>query len=67
MVLNNYGNIIKQKWEWVSQQYSYVELDEYVVMPNHLHGILIINYSIGTGHDLSLHNIKSLSSLIGVF
>ena len=67
MILNNYGSIIKQKWEWLPQQYPYVELDEYIIMPNHLHGILIINNSIRTGHDLSLHKIKPLSSLIGAF
>ena len=66
MMVNDYGNIIKQQWEWLSKQYDYVELDEYIVMPNHIHGILIINNSIRTGHDLSLH-MKSLSSLIGAF
>jgi len=50
----------------LSQQYPYVELDNYIIMPNHLHGILIINNSIRTGLDLSLQ-VKSLSSLIGVF
>ena len=66
MTLNNYGNIIKQKWEWLPQQYSYIGLDEYIIMPNHLHGILIINKR--TGRDLSLQiKIKSLSSLIGAF
>ena len=34
-------------------------------MSNHIHGILIINKR--TGLDLSLHKIKSLSSLIGAF
>jgi REP element-mobilizing transposase RayT len=68
MSLNYHGQIVKQQWQWLAKQYSYIELDEYVVMPNHIHGILIINNSIRTGHDLSLqHRIKSLSSLIGAF
>ena len=67
MILNNYGNIIKQQWQWLPQQYPYIELDEYIIMPNHIHGILIINNPRRTGHDLSLHKIKSLSSLIGAF
>ena len=66
MVLNNYGNIVKQQWEWLAKQYPYVRLDEYIIMPNHIHGILIIDKSIQPGHDLVLH-IKSLSSLIGAF
>ena len=38
-------------------------------MPNHFHIIIIINpENVGTGCDLSLQiNIKSLSSLMGVF
>ena len=66
MLLNNAGNIVTQQWLWLSKQYSYVTLDEFVIMPNHLHGILIIDNSIRTGHDLSLR-VKSLSSLIGAF
>ncbi len=67
MLLNHNGQIVKQQWQWLAKQYLYIELDEYVVMPNHIHGILIIDNSIRTGHDLSLHKIKSLSSLIGAF
>jgi len=29
--------------EWLSRQYGYVDIDEWVVMPNHLHGILVIH------------------------
>jgi len=34
-----------------------VQLDEYVVMPNHIHGIVVINESVvGAIHELSLRN-----------
>ena len=66
ILLNYHGRIVQQQWQWLAKQYSYIELDEYVVIPNHIHGILIINK--WTGHDLSLQiRIKSLSSLIGAF
>ena len=42
MVLNQTGVIVNSRWQWLSERYEYVELDEYVVMPNHFHGILII-------------------------
>jgi REP element-mobilizing transposase RayT len=29
-------------WEWLAEKYCRVLLDEYVVMPNHLHGIIVI-------------------------
>lgn len=75
--------IVYEQWVWLSNQYKYVFLDEFVVMPNHFHGILIIDDSEvgieagrdlpkfkGTSHDMSLQKnikIKSLSELIGAF
>jgi REP element-mobilizing transposase RayT len=72
MVLNKYGYYVKEQWEWLAQKYPYVITDEFIIMPNHLHGILIIKQypectKARTGRDLSLHGIKSLSSLIGAF
>ena len=51
-------------------RYDYVELDEYVVMPNHLHGILIIRPGGGDRSrpvPTGKAKTKSLSKLIGVF
>ncbi|WP_371821117.1 hypothetical protein [Chloracidobacterium sp. D] len=42
MRLNEYGEIVAESWRWLATQYDYVELDEWVVMPNHLHGIIVI-------------------------
>ena len=42
MNLSGAGEIVNERWGWLAGRYDYVELDEYVVMPNHLHGILII-------------------------
>ena len=35
--------VAEETWIWLARQYAFVELDEFVVMPNHLHGIIIIN------------------------
>lgn len=37
------GRIAHQYWSEIPQHYPFVELDEFVVMPNHLHGILFFN------------------------
>jgi len=42
MRLNATGDLVQVCWEWLEQQYRYVELDEYVIMPNHVHGIIIL-------------------------
>lgn len=69
VLLNPYGEIVRNQWLWLSEKYSYVGLDEFTVMPDHFHGILSIkNINVGNGRDRSLqYNIKSLSSLIGAF
>ena len=76
VVLNEYGKIVESRWLWLSNQYRYVELDAFVVMPNHVHGLIrIIPNSVVTGRDLSLpdlslpipEKIKSLSEIIGAF
>lgn len=42
MRLNVYGLIAKHKWEQLPKQFIDMELGEFVVMPNHIHGIVII-------------------------
>jgi len=42
MQLNEVGEMAVRKWLDLESRFSLVELDEFVVMPNHLHGILII-------------------------
>ena len=63
MMLNAYGQIVGQQWTWLQKQYKYVELDEYVIMPNHMHGIVVIDCSV----QINKQKIKSLSELIGAF
>jgi putative transposase len=43
MQLNEYGQFVAETWQWLEQQYPYVELGAWVVMPNHLHGIIILH------------------------
>lgn len=66
MNLNEYGEIVKNQIEWLAEQYQYVVIHNYVVMPNHVHVIIEID-AIGTARELSVQKIKSLSSLIGAF
>ncbi len=40
--LNAAGKMIHNWWNRLPQKYTNVELDEYIVMPNHLHGIIIV-------------------------
>jgi REP element-mobilizing transposase RayT len=43
MQLSEIGNIARQSWEKIPIHFPNIELDEFIIMPNHLHGIIIIN------------------------
>lgn len=43
MILNEYGEIAYHEWARTSELRKNVELDVFVIMPNHLHGIIILN------------------------
>ncbi len=42
MRLNTLGALVRQEWQRTSEVRNEVELDAFIVMPNHLHGILFI-------------------------
>ena len=70
MQLNHYGKIIENSWEWLSYAYDYIELDEWIIMPNHLHGIIIISANCRGGSrtaPTAESKIKPLGRLIGAF
>jgi len=48
MVLNDIGKMAHQLWNEIPFYYSGIHLDTFVVMPNHIHGIIIIESSVGT-------------------
>ena len=41
--LHDLGNVVKHEWKRLAQRFKHIELDEFTIMPNHLHGIIIIN------------------------
>ena len=47
--LSDCGKIIADVWNKLPERFPSVELDEFVIMPNHIHGILILNIVVGAG------------------
>jgi REP-associated tyrosine transposase len=43
MILNEYGEIAEEEWERSEEIRNEIELCEYIIMPNHFHGIVEIN------------------------
>ncbi len=53
MVLNQYGAIVEKCWHEIPDHFPQIELDGYIIMPNHMHGIIMIgqcNDLICNGH-----------------
>ena len=48
MVLSRFGYIAKQSLKDVPKHYKHVRLDSYIVMPNHVHVIIVIR-RVGAG------------------
>ena len=54
MRLNNAGRLVEAVWEGLSDHYPHVELDAWVIMPNHVHGIVMLVRAANTmRHGLS--------------
>ncbi len=48
MGMNDAGKIAEQEWLKTAEMRENVELLEYVIMPNHMHGIILLNDRRGT-------------------
>jgi putative transposase len=55
MVLNKFGQVAQTEWERLPRRFRNIELGEFVVMPNHAHGIIVIVDGRGTA-DCSNNN-----------
>lgn len=42
MFPNAFGKIAAKEWQALSERFPQVELKEFVIMPNHMHGILVV-------------------------
>ena len=42
MVENDFAGIVRRCWQNLPKHYTNIALDEFVIMPNHVHGIIII-------------------------
>ena len=55
---NKIGELAEKLWLQIPEHFRGVELDEYVIMPNHIHGIVVIN-NVGNTYMRSLRNERN--------
>ncbi len=65
MLLNNCGRIATRKWEQLDERFPEIQIDEFIVMPDHMHGIIVIPdavgaiYAVGAIHELPRQREKN--------
>jgi REP element-mobilizing transposase RayT len=62
MIFNECGKIVEEEWLLTKSIRSNVDLDHYVVMPNHFHGILIIESVETSRRDVSKNDKPAYSN-----
>jgi putative transposase len=71
MLLNAAGLVVEQCWLAVPRHYPNVELDQFVVMPNHVHGIVAIVETVGATHASPPRRAgpkgRSIGAVVGSF
>jgi len=79
MAMNDAGKMIADNWDKLPQRFSNIETDEFVAMPNHLHGIIVIvgaslvgvlngnNNRAGTEDRATIKVAPTLGGIIGAF
>jgi REP element-mobilizing transposase RayT len=54
MILNEYGQIAYDEWIALPQRFANCTLDVFQIMPNHMHGIIVLTDTVGAGFTPAL-------------
>ena len=63
IMLNEFGELVKSEWQKTGIIRPNIVIDAFVIMPNHLHGILIINDEFCYGRD-TLQRVSTIGRKI---
>ena len=67
MKLNQYRDLSERFWREIPSHFDFVELDYHVVMPNHIHGIIIMNPQQKEKSAEKPVKLYTLANIIGAF
>ena len=60
MILNGVGRMVKSVWDKLPRKFLGIKIDEYIIMPDHFHGIIQI-----VGADPRVRPIPNMDAQIG--
>ena len=73
MRLNEAGKIAEKVWRGIPDHFDNVDIDAFIVMPNHVHGIIVITHTrVGARHASPLHHAHqpskgTLGTIVGSY
>src|SRR6056297_1312172 len=59
------GKLANEFWEMIPEKFPFAKLDEFIVMPNHVHGIIEIDKSLKCRH--AINRMPTFQGTIGGF
>ena len=65
MILNEYGQIAYNEWTQLTERFPYFELDVFQIMPNHMHGIILLTEPVGTTLAVALNDAVVPNDVVG--
>jgi len=66
MKLSKIGKIAEKFWGEIPIHFSFTKLDKFIVMPNHIHGIIIIQNNVDI-HNVETQNFASLQNIKPIY
>ncbi len=71
MVYNRVGYLAIKFWREIPKHFKYIEMDAFIVMPNHVHGVIRINKRNGGDVCATVETrkclVSTISSIIGSY
>lgn len=61
------GQSVVERWKWLAVKFSRVRLDEFILMPDHVHGILWLAEPGRGGSSAAATRLTSLTQIVGAF
>src|ERR1035437_6574253 len=65
MILNPYGMIADLDWKLLPDRFPNIDLGPFIIMPDHIHGIIIVRATLAVAHD-SANPQKSVRATLAV-
>lgn len=61
--MSGVGNVVNHCWLEIPKHFPNIKLDEYIIIPNHVYGILIIETSVGIQNFEPLQRINKFQHI----